>query len=503
MTTPEPEDDSFDAALMFRQFLERVYAHRWLISRGTLAATAITMIVGGLYFLMQPTVWTAAIEFRPAFEGADLGQYPNKLPFLPSDVTDPSVIQQVFLNNHVGDFCQLSPFQAGFAVAEGSTELQVLDLDYLARLSDTKLTGIERQRLQDEYVARRKSAPIHYRVTFARPPECAKLPPAIALKALEEVLEVWASDADSKRGVTKLHVALLSPNAFDLGSVDSDSLLIRADLIRTTLSHLLISAQDIALLPGSELVRFGPKRESLIEIRDALSNLIQAHLDPLVALAGRGLGVESMRWVSESLATANTSHDAAVQKLMGIQTALREYAGTSTTPPTGGGVGMQKPGSPGDVQTISPQIDATFIDRIVAMSGPNQKFREELTRKMLEASAEAIEAGRTVEHYKQLLASLSSVSGSQMKESDVKARLDQISAEGRALATDLSGFYDEFSRVSLRVGSALYQLTQPEQSVTIRAFTLRSLGELVVIVFGLTLILLTLGCLVADRLRSK
>ena len=79
--------DTADGALLGDLLRPLVY-YRRLIWQGTLSATAIAALLGGLYLLaLQPTAWSATLGFRPLFDGASEGKYPNGLPFAPADIT--------------------------------------------------------------------------------------------------------------------------------------------------------------------------------------------------------------------------------------------------------------------------------------------------------------------------------------------------------------------------------------------------------------------------------
>src|SRR5258708_6468024 len=74
--------------------LKPLWNHRRLLLVTTASVTALAIVLAGIDYLSQPVHWTASLEFRPTFQGADLGKYPNALAFAPSDIIDPSVLDQ-------------------------------------------------------------------------------------------------------------------------------------------------------------------------------------------------------------------------------------------------------------------------------------------------------------------------------------------------------------------------------------------------------------------------
>ncbi len=492
-----PENDEPGDEIRIGDFFAPLLQYRYLIWHATIAATALTVLAGGIYYFWQPVRWSTSLGFQPVFAGAAAGQYPNKLPFSSTDVVDSTVIDQVHAKNHVQDPCAPGDFRSGFVVEESSSEMRFLDLDYQARLFDTRLSTVDRERLQGEYRARRQAMPVEYRLTWLRSDACRNVPAAVATKALGEVLQTWAEDADLKRGVLKLRIAVLTPTVFDTGGLHAESLLIRADLIRSALIRVIANVREVAVLPGAELVHVGADGASFAQVQARLEDLVQVHLDPLVAVAGRGLGSDAVRWVEQALTQATVQQKAAEERANAYQTALREYSGATAAPTA---AGAQRSESPSDVQALTPQIDRTFIDRIVELTAANTTFRQEMTRSMVEAKVAAVET--KVDHYRQLLATLKSGSTSSLSVADVDQRLTAIVVDAKEQVGQFNALYDEFSRVSLRSGPSMYRIERPAQVEILKSFTLRSLLILILGVFFGAPFVLAIGCLAHHALHQ-
>ncbi len=494
-----PENDEPGDEIRIGDFFAPLLQYRHLIWYATITATALAVLAGGIYYFWQPVRWSTSLGFQPVFEGAAVGQYPNKLPFSSTDVVDSTVIDQVHAKNHVQDPCAPGDFRSGFVVEESSSEMLFLDLDYQARLSDTRLSTVDRERLQSEYRARRHAMPVQYRLTWLRSDACRNVPAAVATKALGEVLQTWADDADLKRGVLKLRIAVLTPTVFDTGSVNDQSPLIRTDLIHSALTRVIASVREVQKLPGSELIRVGADGTTFAQVRARLEDLVQVHLDPLGAQVGRGLGSDVVHWVEQSLASAIDQQKAAESRANAYQTALREYSGASTAPSP---AGVQRSQSPSDVQALTPQIDRTFIDRIVELTAANTTFRQALTTSMVDAKVAAVETALRVDHYKRLLANVKSSSAASLGVAEVDRRLTAIVADAKEQVTQFNALYDEFSRVSLRSGPSMYRIDRPTQVEILKSFTMRSLLILILaVLFGAPFVL-AIGCLAHHALRQ-
>jgi hypothetical protein len=477
--------------------LKPLWTHRRFLVVTTTVMTVLAIVVSAVHYLWQPARWTAALEFRPVFEGAAAGRYPNGLSFAASDIIDPSVLEQVFDTNKIQDFCPRNEFRSAFFVEQRSSELQLIDSDYQSRLADTRLTPVDRQRLLDEYHARRSSAPVQFGVTFIRPAACRTLSPAVVVKALDDVLLTWANEAETKRGVLKQRVKVLTPSVLDVATA-GQSLFVRANLVWTNIDRVIRNIAEVVALPGAELVRFGDKRVSLAEVKARMEDLQHAHLEPLMTSVGAEKDRDSVRWVEDALATAISQQQVAQNRARANLDALREYSGVVPQPTTQRTDVPRNQGAP-DVQSLTPQIDRTFVDRILEMSAPNVAFRQELTRSMVKASLEAVEYESIVNHYRQLLTALKS-GGSGSSAAEIGSRLEAIVTEGKSLTTQFDGLYEEWSRVAFRPGPAMYRTEKPAAVEVVRSVTFSSYVSIIALVFLVTLILAVLGTLVRTRL---
>jgi len=478
--------------------LKPIWSHRRFLVVSTFAMTALAVLLSAVHYWRQPVLWMASLEFRPTFQGAESGRYPNALPFAPSDITDPSVLDQVFDTNKIQDFCARNDFRSAFFLEQRSSELQLIDSDYQSRLADTRLSVVDRQRLMDEYQARRASAQVQYGITFIRPVACRALPAAVALKMLDDVLLTWANDSESKRGVLNQRVKVLTPKVLDVATIGKQSLFVRANLVWVNMDRVIRNISEVELLSGAELVRFGEQRVSLAEIRVRMVDLKHAHLESLMTSVGAERDPADVRWVEDALATATSQQQVAQSRARANLDALREYSGVAPQPTSLRGDSQRPPGA-ADVQSLTPQIDRTFIDRILEMSAPNTEFRQELTRDMVKATLEAVEYESIVNHYKQLFAALKR-GGNGHSSVELGSKLNEIVTEGKDLTRQFNGLYDEWSRVAFRAGPAMYRTEKPGAVQVVRPSTFRTYATAIALVFFVTLTLAVLAALVHTHL---
>jgi hypothetical protein len=299
-----------------------------------------------------------------------------------------------------------------------------------------------------------------------------------------------------------LQVEVLTPAVMDVGLSGEGSRLLRADLIRTALWRVVRNVEKVGEIPGAALVRLGSNKTTFAEIEDKVVDLVRSRLEPLVVSAGQSMGRESTIWITETVASAEREQNAAQGRADAFLAALREYSGAAQTAQASRATAPT--GSQGsDVQTLSPQLDRTFIDRIVEMSEANTAFRRELTESMVEASIEAVSAQERADYYRWLLQSLRAPSGTSLALADVDARMNHIVEQAKALIADFNSLYDEFSRVSLRAAASLYQREKPVTTEVSRDFTPLELLMLVMGTFLVTLFLAFGFYVVRDRLREE
>ncbi|MGE3341951.1 MAG: hypothetical protein AB7L71_00845 [Vicinamibacterales bacterium] len=476
--TPKPDSDtpSFEVNLTK---LVKDHARQVFTIAG--AASALVLLPVLVYMLMlQPVRRASVLEFRPTFNGAGQGEYPNGLPFSSSDVAAGAVVDVVYDGNSIGEYCSREAFRGGFFVEQRSDASAFLDAEYQARLSDPRLTPVERQGVQLEYEAKRAALPVQFRLVFVKPRSCAAIPQVVVTKVMTDVLTTWANESEAKRGVLNHQVEVLTPGMLDVGAGIESSRLLRADLLRTALLRIVANVDAVQHVPGSGLIRYGPARLTFMEVRSKLVDLVRSRLEPLVATAGQSMAREALAWVTATVASAEREQQAAAGKASANREALQLYSGMAQAAP---GIPGSKAGSSvgADVQTLSPQIDSTFIDRIVEMSEANTAFRQQLTTAMVSATVEAVEAEERAAYYRRLLETLRSTSGVQMSPTEIDARLDDIVAQGKELTRQFNELYEEFSRVSLRAAAAMYQTEKPVTTEVSRNFAVQ---DLLMLVFG-------------------
>ncbi|MEO7294690.1 MAG: hypothetical protein ABIZ57_00995 [Candidatus Limnocylindria bacterium] len=480
--------------------LVRTHGRNVLIA--ALAVAVVVAVVGAGYVRWrQSTQMVASLEFRPTFAGMAMMVYPNQLPFSQNDVTAGSIVDLVYDANNIGAVCDRETFRAGFFVEQRSDQSIFLDLEYQSRLSEPRITLVERKLLQEDYAAKRNAVSLQYRLVFVTPPACAGLSQIVLSKVMVDMLRTWASESETKRGVLNYQVEVLTPATLDVKSVGAGGLLLRADLLRTALRRVIENITVVGKIPGAELIRLGKGRLTFIEVQGKLFDLVGSRLDPLVMTSGRSMVKEAAVWVTETVEAAVRAQKAAERKASAYKAALKDFSNSQggSGARVSAGVAASGVGGTNNSQSIMAQVDSSFIDRIVEMSAASASYRQQLTDRIIAAELEAVAEEQRASYYKRLLQSSREQGTSEVASEDPNLSLNAIVEEGKLLTKQFGDLYDEFSRVALHSAAAMYVTEKPVTIETSQRFSSQSVLKLALAAFLVTLVLAFGSLMLRDR----
>ena len=459
------------------------------IMTAVLGITGVVALSALVYYVfVQPTRHVFSTAFRVTFDRAQEDLYPNGLPFGGSDVISPSVVQQVFDAHSLGDYCPFGRFKGGLVVERGATERRLVDAQYNGLLSNARLTPVERQRLEEEYRARLDALPVEYRLIFVRPADC-QIPGEITSAALAGILETWAREAEQKRGVLHYDVSVAGPTMFDQ-TAPVPYLVARVDFTRNAITRALDAVDRIAKLPGALALRSGGRNGmTLMEVRGRLNDLRERVVEPLLVQAARGGGGDAIAWLDSARASARIEKESSQTRAEAFRTAIREFSGgpqaaSAVARPSSTGLQGGQPEGP----TTIPQLDSSFIERIIQLSSQPNEYRRELTEKMV-AHAESASHSGTEEAFYTAIIESAQRGGPRLDGAGVRQQLDLVITEGKRLVEELGNFYGELNEVGLHPGAAMYVVTERTQETVSRPFGRSDLVLTVLAAFVISLML--------------
>lgn len=480
-----------------------------------LAAVAVGYAIVATLLLLTSTRQTVtSLPFRLEFKGAEKGEYPNGLKFSVGDITTTPILLDVWEANKLGRFVPFDRFNRSLFVLESNRELDRLLAEYGARLSDPKLSTLDRERIEVEFQGKRASiSKSDYALQFMSTPDLRKIPQPLVAKIMDDVLRTWATRAAIEKKALHYNTPVLSAAVLnDIESESSDPL-VRLLLLRRRMEDILLNIDQLSEnLPGADLVRTSERRLSLSELRILLEEVMRFRLEPLIA-TGRSSGLmtdptSTLRILRAQLAADERAHAAALAREHALRQTLALYESNRRT------AGFQpdnaeRPASPDDRmdrEAVMPQLSEGFLDRIVTLSDRSfdRDYRQKLTEEIKKASLAVIPLSSSLEYDRQLLAVLEAEGsgGNPAAAARFEAQWRNLIADVRESVRNVNEIYVTASRL-LYPQTELYRVLGPAVTSTSRTASPRrlALGGILTLLIALPVILV--GVFLHNRLHQE
>jgi hypothetical protein len=508
--TPDPGDE-----ISLRPYVDAVWRYRRFIGAAVAAAAILFALATLAIYIRAPVERTASLQFRLLFAGAEDNKYPNDQPFNPTEIVSPPVVSELFEANELARYGKMEDFQQALFVVQSNFALQQLDYSYQSKLADTRLTSVDRARIEEEFLRKREGIRgAEFTLSLRRTERLKAMPEPLMQKVLSDTLTIWATQADAYKGVARPDIDIVSRDVFARAERENESLLIRIDVLRSGARRILNALTILEEVPGSRAVRT-EKHRSLSDEKAVVEDNIKFDLDPLMSLARASGGSGSERpmliaYVSNQIVTHHLNHRAALQRAQNLQSSLREYMaqrgsrveGVSPGPPAA-------PGQPGSGQTaVMPQFGDSFIDRLMEMSAAaqeeEQEYRQSLTDKYIEAANQAAASEREVGYYEDLLKQLSAPTMAVPGGEALVTTRFKTTLEALYQAVDrVQQLYTDISQQTLNPARRLYTITQPVRLQTLTSIVWTRIALMFLLALSLALIAAVLAALVHDSYRGR
>ena len=311
-------------------FIERIHGYRRVIATVAIAVASLYLLVSFLMVLLSPSVTMVALNFHLNFEGVSEGRYPNGTKFGVQDIVSVPVLGQVHEANDLEQFLPMQEFSDALFIAQENHSAELLDKEYLARLSDSGLKTVERLRLEEEYRAKRNALKaVDYSLNFVREQGRLRIPTTLVEKVLPDILKTWANHADQRRGILKYKKIVYSPDFIRKELLNSEDYVVAADILRSRTRTTLGSLDGVAELPGAEVIRVGEEGISLAEVKIHLQDILRLRLEPLLMFL-RTTGVSkdprtAARYFETRFAKITSRLDRANEEIEILEEALDRY----------------------------------------------------------------------------------------------------------------------------------------------------------------------------------
>jgi hypothetical protein len=516
---PEAQPHHVEQEISFKPMFRILSSYRkWIgIALGAVVtALVITLVVG---YLSAPCERFASVTFRLLFEGVDKGQYPNGMAFSIAEIVSTPVLTEVYASNRVEPYIpDFESFKNSIFMIEANPEVGLLDSAYQARLSDPKLTPVDRARIEDEFRKKRQSlnAPI-YSLNFRRGDRAVTMPASLLDKVLGDVLATWARQADQRKGALKYNIPIYSRNILQKEFILAADYIVALDILRTQILRIERSLDELSELPGAAVVRVGPERISLREVKANLEDILRFKLQPLTGIIhSSGISKDPkflLSYMENQLSQVKLQRAEELTKVKTLQDSLRIYMSERALLPSQGtpaGATASHPAGPLETPALIPQFSESFLDRLTALATQNTdvEYRQDLTDRIIKEGMPTATLDKEVMYYEDMIKTLKGAGGggSSSEKSaaiqSIKARLDDVMGDVSKAIDQINAIYLELSTQNLNPQTFLYRVTNPFSTRTERAYSLRLAVLYSALTLFLALILVPIGCLVHHYFRS-
>jgi hypothetical protein len=473
----------------------RTHRRRLLMVTMTAAVAYAAAIAAASAWL--PARTQASLDFVVTLEGATETTYPSGAAFVPEDVIAAPVLEQVFSDNGLSSYGNYWSFRNAFSVIGATPDVDLLVQEYRARLAEPRLSSADRARIEDEFRRRREllSQEARHTLRFRRDSRFRAMPVTLVQKTLLDVLATWARQAEMRKGAITYNIAVFSKSLLRQEALGSEEYLVAADLLRVQVGRVLANIDQIAKIPGAELIRVGPEAVSLAEVRANLEDTQRFVVQPLIGLvAMSGLARDPkylLDYFDDRLAQIEIDRRAAEQHAAAIRDSLRDYAaGRSGTSARRGPAGES--GFPTGSLRGSPVAGSTFLDRLLDLytRGDDLEYRQKMTDRLADLGFTLASLERERGYYQEVAGRLRT--GAPVARSTAavlpaieRQMADAVERTGRAIDL-MNAVFEQLSAGHLNPPTLLYRVSGPMIQSTSPPIPWRyQAAGLITIVFGL------------------
>ncbi len=453
----------------------KVWGFRRVIGMAFGGALGVFLLGLALVYVWYPNQKTATVGFRLLFDGADKGQYPNGTPFGPSDISSTPILEEVYKANNLDQYGKFENFKSAMFVRQANRRLELLEEEFRAKLTDTKLTPVDRQRIESDFEARSKGlASADFELIFMRTERFREMPTALAQKTLSDVLTTYAKDADLKKGALKYRVSIPTKNMVQQDLLEEEDYIVSLDMLRSIVQKVQVAGTALQAIPGADVVRVGPTRLALTDIQSNLEDLLRFRISPMIGFV-RAIGVTknaplTIQYLRNQLFTINLDREAANSQVKVFADSLRSYvtqrpgvsaesAGSATRPSGSGGMG--------NTPALIPQLGDSFFDRLIELGtkGDDTLYRQTMVNKSTDVGMRLVDFERERTYYEDLISVFEGAS----KRSDpalkkqflevFQARYPRALKDLLAAIDNVNLFYDTLSQQNLNPTTLLVEIT--------------------------------------------
>ena len=352
--------------------------------------------LGAGYFIRMAagTTKLATYEFAFSFDGASENKYPNGIPFSPQDVLAAPVLDAVYVNMHLQGKIEPGDFRTAFTIAQGGTELRMLQSEFEQKLANSKLTAAERTPLEAQYrsaLAGLKSSTFILSGDFTK----TSLSELEIDRILSAIPSTWADFAQKTRGVAVYDISVPTMTDADKLTNETDYL-IAAETLRSTSLRTTMCLENLLKEPGSKIAR-DTTGKGLDDLRAETEASYRVDVLPTYTNFLRLAYAQDPARVNEvfsnRMATSQRAVEMAEAEAKITTNAFQNYIMLSSGGNTNSGISSgnsMQPNSGGNMPMIN--LNADFFDRIIGqgIAAKDTVYRQKLNDEQLKIQTKVL-----------------------------------------------------------------------------------------------------------------
>jgi hypothetical protein len=494
-------------------FTHVLHSYRAVILLSLAGVVLAYLIVSLALYLAGPAEQLTSQSFRLDFERAGKGEYPNKTKFNIADIISGPILTRVWQDNRLGDYIQFGDFSRSVFVLESNRQYELLAAEYQAKLADSKISTVDRERLQREFDLKAESiAKNEYSINFGRRVGIRSMPEPLTRKVLLDTLNTWADFAINQQHVITYQVSVLSPEILTPSGAEQSDVVPEIEVLRTKVNQIIANIDALQALPGANLARTASDRMSLEEVRMRLDEIVRFRLEPLLStvLSAPGLigdRATTVLFLENELAYDQRQLDAVQRQAQSARDAIAVYEQPASLQGGATPTAAKTASEPAKgTESVSPQLNDTFLDRLITLSGraADVQYRQKLVDDYRGAVNAAIPLQQAVAYDTQVLQQLRkpSVGTTRVDVATVRSRLDQTRSEVGQLIVKMNELFKIIS-TNMTPSTHLFTLTSPPTTRTLRSVSAQRLFLYGVLVILIALPAVVIFCLLHNRVREE
>ena len=494
-------DDEIDLIELF----VRLWQRKIFIIAGTIAfACLLGLWAVPTSFLQQKS--TTRLKFKLNFIGIERNEYPNGIKFSTADITVPHIIKNVYKSNEISSMMTLSQFRNNLTVQKSDDGLSLLATKYNNLLSNKKLTSEQLEKFQAEYLQKKEQIESNNEYYLIFYDDGMRIPKSLQSKILQDVLSDWAVFTEKKRGIYLYQVNLIPPEIFDV-EFKNDDFVMKIDMLRQGAERVLENIKEISYLPGALLTRTQKGFNlNLLEIK--MRDLLQYEIDPLTALIRNEQslvkGYVTRLYLKEQIYNLKLQEKEQEDALALLKDSIDGYLESSGD--ARNRVNMQADTNFSSQNSLIPQLGDNFLDRLVSMAQVKEdvKYRQEITRNMVELGNKLIATRQHITYYKDYLPDEKTGPGKLIKDQnelhiDFEKKYKVAKEKAQLFTSELHSLYHAVSRNNLRPEQTLYtNVAMPE----FQKLSVHSVKKVMLICVCLVSLFFGFSCCLALLIRA-